>query len=120
MRWTLTLLVLLSCGTRAGPDWLTGNCRADHEEAIRQLDAVASRHRGPCSAAADCERIEAKVSCQGAGLHALSKASLAAWEADRSTFEASVCPSLSTKCSVAVDGTLGVISCEAGACVLTP
>lgn len=117
--WLLAL-GLLSCGARPGPTWLTGDCFEDHTEAIRRLDALAQRHRTPCTAAADCARVEARVSCQGAGLHALSKASLDAWEADRAAFEASVCPWLSSACSLSTNGALGVISCEDGTCVLTP
>lgn len=118
MRRTLTLVALLSCGTPAGADWLTGDCKADHEEIERRLDALADAHRTPCTTAADCVAVEAKVSCQGGHAHALSSSALAAWELDRQAFEASACPYVANTCSVIGDGAQGVLACESGACTL--
>jgi hypothetical protein len=114
-----SIAVLTACGTRAGPEWLTGDCRADHEETARRLDALVEAHRRPCAAAADCVIIEASVSCQTGGLWAVARSARAAWEADQQAFQASVCPYLSTACSVVHDGPTMRAECLAGACVAT-
>jgi hypothetical protein len=115
----LAFTMLIACGTRPGPAWLTGDCLADRKETIRRLDALAATHRHPCSTASDCLIVEAKVSCQGGSLVAVASSAQAAWEADQQAFEAGVCPLLSTACSVTTDGTLVSAVCLDGACGTT-
>jgi hypothetical protein len=113
----LTVTMLLACGTRAGPEWLTGDCRADHEETIRRLDALAATHRSPCATSSDCLIVEAKVSCQAGGLVAVARSAQAAWEADQQAFQDGTCPYLSTACSLSTDGETPRAECVESACV---